>query len=119
MKYLKHIIVTLIAIVCISSANAKTYNFKNCKQLNNPKAVLLVHATWCSYCKRFLPTYESVSNRADMKDYKFYTYLNNNSQPVCGVRIPNVPTTFSNNMKNREVGAISYNRLVNFVKSKG
>ncbi len=121
---MKMISIALNAILAISSfvyinfAYATTTELLDCNQLAAPKTVLLVHATWCPHCQGFLPTYKDVSDLPEMQGYTFYTKENNSVDAVCGIPIYGVPITFTRNMQEKIVGAISQSQLIEFVQSE-
>lgn len=106
----------IASLLWLNTATARTHTLVNCSQLEKPNSVLLVHASWCSYCQHYLPVYKAVSNRPDMKKYTFYVKRNDATFPVCGVAVRTVPVTFTHNMGNTAVGALSKSALISFVK---
>ncbi len=95
-------LLTLVPV--LSFATLKPFTNNDCAALEMPKTVLLVHASWCSHCKAFLPIYEQVSNKEKYRDWIFYQMANDKFDKVCGTTIRAVPVTFKNNMKNNLVG---------------
>ena len=82
-----------------------------------PKTVLLVHASWCSHCKAFLPVYTQVSDKEKYRDWIFYQMVNDKFENVCGTTIKGVPVTFKNNMKNNLMGNRPQSVLEEFLDS--
>lgn len=115
---LMKISVAMSALLAVNTAQATTQELSDCAQLQAPKTVLLVHATWCYHCKNFLPVFETVSNLPEMKGYTFYTKKNDNFSPICGTSIDGVPVTFNHNMKKNLPGVASEKELIEFVKAQ-
>lgn len=80
----------------------------DCGALAMPQTALVVHASWCSACKAFMPTYEEISNQEKYKGWVFYEIVNDGLsfkfEDVCGVAIHAVPITFKNNMQTSLLG---------------
>lgn len=107
----------LTSLLWLNTAAAKTQELLNCSQLQAPKTVLLVHASWCSHCQSYVPTYEAVSNLPEMKSYTFYTKQHDKSGPVCGKAIKAVPITFVHNMGTSVKGGMSQDALIKFISN--
>lgn len=103
-------------LVSFNTAFAGVKTLKNCSQLKDPKAALLVHATWCSHCRAFKPIYHSVAKMASMKGHTLYIKQNNSLGPVCGRSVGAVPVLFTNNMQTRRVGKMGKHQLANYLK---
>lgn len=88
----------------LTFATLKPFTSNDCAALAMPKTVLLVHASWCSHCKAFLPVYEYVSNQEKYRDWIFYQMVNDKFATVCGTAIKGVPVTFKNNMQSNLLG---------------
>lgn len=101
-KWLNIALITLIPT--LSFATLRLFTNGDCAALGMPKTVLLVHASWCSHCKAYLPVYEQVSNKEKYRDWIFYQMVNDKFENVCGTAIRGVPVTFKNNMKNNLMG---------------
>lgn len=115
---IKAIIIALITLTpMLSFAALRTFTSTDCGALAMPKTVLLVHASWCSHCKAFLPVYEQVSNQAKYRNWIFYQMVNDKFENVCGTAIKGVPATFKNNMKNVLKGNKSQTTLEEFLDS--
>lgn len=114
----KCLIIALVTLMPILSfATLKPFTNKDCAALAIPKTILLVHASWCSHCKAFLPVYEQVSNKEKYKDWIFYQMVNDNFEHVCDTAIRGVPATFKNNMKNSFMGNRTQSVLEEFLDS--
>ncbi|WP_454782811.1 thioredoxin domain-containing protein [Legionella sp. WA2022007384] len=114
-KYLAIALITLTP--SLSFATLKKFTNRDCAALAMPKTVLLVHASWCSHCKAFLPVYELVSDKEKYKDWIFYQMVNDKFVNVCGTAIKGVPVTFKNNMKNNIMGNRTQSALEEFLDS--
>ncbi|MCL9682645.1 thioredoxin family protein [Legionella maioricensis] len=110
-------IVLSILLPTLSSATLRPFTNVDCAALAMPKTVLLVHASWCSHCKAFLPVYEQVSNKEKYRDWIFYQMVNDKFENVCGTAIRGVPVTFKNNMKNNLMGNRPQSVLEEFLDS--
>ena len=58
------------------TANLSVKDFKITKdnvfvKTNNNPGILLIHATWCGYCKRFIPAYKRVCQLLNARDTTF------------------------------------------------
>ena len=104
-------------IPTLSFATLRHFTSRDCAALAMPKTVLLIHASWCSHCKAFLPVYEQVSDKEKYKDWIFYQMVNDKFENVCGTAIRGVPVTFKNNMKNNIMGNRSQSALEEFLDS--
>lgn len=109
-------LITLIPT--LSFASLRQFTSRDCTALAMPKTVLLVHASWCSHCKAFLPVYKHVSDKKKYKDWIFYQMVNDKFKNVCGTAILGVPVTFKNNMKNNLMGNRAPSALEEFLDSK-
>lgn len=114
-KTIKALISTL-ALAVASTTFATTQELTDCAQLQDDKAVLLVHTSWCSHCVAFLPVYKAVSDAPEMSEYKFYTKQNDDFAPVCGKSVYGVPITFTHNMQDSLSGVISADALKTFIQ---
>lgn len=115
---IKYLVITLVTLVpALSFATLKPFTSNDCAALAMPKTVLLVHASWCSHCKAFLPVYERVSNQEKYRDWIFYQMVNDKFENVCGTAIKGVPVTFKNNMKNNLLGNKPLSVLEEFLDS--
>ncbi len=110
------IFLVIASVLWLNTAAAKTHPLVNCSQLQAQNSVLLVHASWCPHCHTYLPIYNAVSNRPDMKGYTFYVKRNDGTAPVCGLAVKTVPMTFTHNMSKSVLGQMSKDRLASFVK---
>ncbi|WP_454786012.1 thioredoxin domain-containing protein [Legionella sp. WA2024007413] len=114
----KCFIIALITLIpSLSFATLKKFTNRDCPALGMPKTVLLVHASWCSHCKAFLPVYEQVSDKEKYKDWIFYQMVNDKFAKVCGIAIKGVPITFKNNMKKNIMGNRTQAALEEFLDS--
>ena len=112
------LIITLITLLpTLAFAILRPFTALDCAALAMPKTVLLVHASWCSHCKAFLPIYEQVSNKKKYQEWIFYQMENDKFEKVCGTAIRGVPSTFKNNMKNNLIGNRSESALEEFLDS--
>lgn len=114
-KLLAISIITLIPT--LSFATVREFTSRDCTALAMPKTVLLVHASWCSHCKAFLPIYTQVSDNEKYRDWIFYQMVNDKFEHVCGAAIRGVPVTFKNNMKNNFMGNRPQSALEEFLDS--
>ncbi|MCR9191474.1 MAG: protein disulfide isomerase family protein [Gammaproteobacteria bacterium] len=104
-----------LTVPMIASATLVPFTESNCSDLAKPKTVLLVRATWCSHCKKFLPVYEKVSNKDKYKDWTFYNIIADDLWRVCGKQIDGYPYTYKNNMKTVLKGNRSQKALEHFL----
>ncbi|KTD73614.1 thioredoxin family protein [Legionella tucsonensis] len=110
--------IALITLIpTLSFATLRPFTSKDCAALAMPKTVLLVHASWCSHCKAFLPVYKQVSDKEKYRDWIFYQMANDKFENVCGTAIRGVPVTFKNNMKNNLMGNRPQSALEEFLDS--
>ncbi|CAM4403303.1 MAG: hypothetical protein LEGION0403_FIIPPAGN_00854 [Legionella sp.] len=115
---IKCLVITLVTLIpTLSFATLKAFTKNDCAALAMPKTVLLVHASWCSHCKAFLPVYERASNQEKYRDWIFYQMANDKFENVCGSAIRSVPTTFKNNMTNNLIGNRPLSVLEEFLDS--
>lgn len=110
-------ILCLWTLVLPMFAHASLVHFteSDCPLLENPKTVLLVHASWCSHCRAFKPTYKKVSNLDKYKEWTFFEVEADNIYKVCGTWIDGYPYTYKNNMKNLLKGNKSERDLERFL----
>lgn len=106
-------IITMMPIVSFSTVIPLTK--LDCAALAMPKTVLLVHASWCSHCKAFMPTYKKVSDQEKYKDWTFYEIVNEKFEKVCGTSITAIPITFKYNMRTYVTGNKSQLLLESFL----
>lgn len=88
-----------IASTHVAFAKLVSFTEINCSELEKPKTVLLVHATWCGHCQAYKPVYEQVSNLEKYKNWTFYELVADDLWRVCGTPIDGYPYTYKNNMK--------------------
>lgn len=101
----------------VSFATVIPFTKSDCAALAMPKTVILVHASWCSHCRSFMPTYQKVSDLKKYSDWTFYALENDKFEKVCGTSIQGVPATFKNNMRNVLLGNKSQAMLENFLNN--
>lgn len=110
------LVISLLAIIPVMSfATVIPFKKSDCTALAMPKTVILVHASWCSHCKSFMPTYQKVSELKKYSDWTFYEVENGNFEKICGTTIDGVPVTFKNNMKTALLGNRSQAMVENFL----
>lgn len=115
-KLSKTITMILLVLIC-NISNAKTIPLTKCSELKAPKTILVVYAEWCGHCQHFLPEYETISNKPEYADWKFYTKASNDFDAVCGMEIKGVPTIAKDNLKSVLFGEVSESALENFINN--
>ena len=112
----RNILAATIAYMPVASfAIIKPFTQSDCPALIMPNTALLVHASWCSHCKAYKPTYEKVSQQDKYKDWVFYEFENDKFEKVCGTTIYAVPIIFKNNMQSNLLGNYSLPLLEKFL----
>src|SRR5579862_9427698 len=91
------IFIPLSSIASIATLNPALES--DCKKLDAPHTILIVHTSWCFWCKKFMPVATQVSELPAYKSWSFYeidvTDLNNS--PVCGKTYDGIPASFVKN----------------------
>ena len=105
----------MVIMPLVAFATVIPFNKSDCAALAMPKTVILVHASWCSHCRSFMPTYQKVSDLKKYSDWTFYAVENDAFEKICGTSIHGVPATFKNNMKNVLLGNKSQAMVENFL----
>lgn len=111
----------MIGVMCLPTvalASIIAFTESDCPLLEKPKTVLLVHATWCSHCRAFMPIYQKVSNEDKYKDWTFYHVVADDLSQICGQWIDAYPVTYKNNMKTVLVGKRSQEKFESFLDSQ-
>lgn len=106
----------IVSLLWLNTASATVHPLTNCKQVRDPNAVLMVHASWCPHCKTFLPVYKAVSDLPEMQKYTFYIRRDDRAAPVCNTKIRGFPTIFAHGMENKIVGEVSRDSLISFIE---
>ncbi len=118
MQTVRWLTIALITLLSpLSFASIRTFTSVDCAGLEMPRTIILVHASWCSHCRAFLPIYEQTSNKEKYRDWIFYHIVNDKIENVCGTAIRGVPATFKNNMKNKLMGNRPQSVLEKFLDS--
>lgn len=107
----------LMFIPLISFSVLLPFSESDCSLLKNPKTVLLVHATWCSHCRAFMPVYEAVSNKNQYSDWTFYRVAADDLWRICGKVVDSYPVTYKNNMQTALRGNTPQAALEQFLDS--
>ncbi len=95
------IFIPLLSIASITTLNPALES--DCKKLDAPHTILIVHTLTCPYCRKFMPIAARVSELPAYKSWSFYeidvTNLNNDS--VCGKAYDGVPVSFVKNINKK------------------
>ncbi|WP_115174804.1 thioredoxin family protein [Legionella feeleii] len=116
-KIIKCLAGIMIMMPLVSFSTVIPFNKSDCAALAMPKTVILVHASWCSHCRSFMPTYQKVSDLKKYSGWTFYSVENDEFEKICGTSIHGVPATFKNNMKKVLLGNKSQAMLESFLDS--
>lgn len=105
----------ILSLPMTALATVLPFTEADCSKLEAPKTLLLVHATWCSHCRAFMPVYEATSNEPRYSEWRFYQVVADDLWRICGIVIDRYPVTYKNNLKTALYGNTTQQALRRFL----